>query len=188
MFWPFSASTILALLEIPSLKDFVVSYCWKSYVYFFVSCFKFFIFIFFFPIFNFFYFIFNFISSQLFCKNSINWFYVLCDLVLQFLKPQLYLFIFSNSLPRGEHCYVILLFSDRNISSPVRYSFLSTLPDNNTDISAASLLISHCSFSSLILSSIVIISLKIASKTFCLKREEVSDARVVSFTKKYNMF
>ena len=38
-----------------------------------------------------------------------------------------------------------------NISSPVKYSYLSILPDDNADIFAASLLISHCTFSSIIL-------------------------------------
>ena len=50
-------------------------------------------------------------------------------------------------------------------------------------IIAASLLISYCSFSTLILSSIVIISFYILSKRFFLKREELTDVRVVSITK-----
>ena len=48
---------------------------------------------------------------------------------------------------------------------------------------AASLLILYCSFLSLILLSIVTISFYILSKRFFLKREEISDARVVSITK-----
>ena len=70
-----------------------------------------------------------------------------------------------------------------NISSPVRYWYLSILRENYADIFAPSLLISYCSFSSLILSSIVMINY-ILSKRFFLKREELSDARVVSITKK----
>ena len=40
-----------------------------------------------------------------------------------------------------------------------------------------------CSFSPLILSSIVMANVYILSKRFFLKREELSDARVVSMTK-----
>ena len=95
---------------------------------------------------------------------------------------------FSNALPRGEYVNFafsfILLWLDDNISSPVRYSYLSVLPYDNADIFAASLLISYCSFSSLILSSIVMINFYILSKRFFLKHEELSDARVVSITTK----
>ena len=52
------------------------------------------------------------------------------------------------------------------------------------DIFAAFLLISYCRFSSLILSSIVMINFYILSERFFLKREGLSDARVVSITKK----
>ena len=71
----------------------------------------------------------------------------------------------------------------RYISSPVRNSYLSILPDDNADIFAAYLLISYCRFSTLILSSIVMISFYILSKGLFLKHEELSDARVVSITK-----
>ena len=50
------------------------------------------------------------------------------------------------------------------------------------------LLLSYCSFSSLILSSIFIRSFYILSTRYFLKREEVSDARVVSKTKKNMVF
>ena len=55
---------------------------------------------------------------------------------------------------------------------------------NNADIFAASLLILYYIFSSLIVSSIVMISFYILSKRFFLKPEELSDARVVSIIKK----
>ena len=74
--------------------------------------------------------------------------------------------------------------SDGNIFSPVRNLHISVLPDDNANIVAASLLIFYCNFSSLILSSIVIITFQILSKRFFLKREELSHARVVSITKK----
>ena len=95
---------------------------------------------------------------------------------------------FSNALPRKEYvdlaCSITLFWPGGNISSPVRYLYLSTLPDDNADIFAASLLISYCSFSSLILSSIVIISFYILSERFFLKRKGLSDAKVASITKK----
>ena len=50
--------------------------------------------------------------------------------------------------------------------------------DDNADIFAASLLISYCNFSSLILSSIFMISFYTLSKRFSLKRKELSDERV----------
>ena len=62
-------------------------------------------------------------------------------------------------------------------------SYLSILPDDNVDFPGP-LLTFYCSFSSLILSSIVVISFYILYKSFFLKREELSDVRVVSITKK----
>ena len=91
---------------------------------------------------------------------------------------------FSNGKYVNLACYLILLWSDGNISSPVRNSYLSTFPDDNADILAASLLISYCNFSSLILSSVVMISFYILSKKFFYKREELYNARFVSITKK----
>ena len=70
------------------------------------------------------------------------------------------------------------------ISLPVRYSYLSILPDDNADIVAFFLLVSYCTFSSLILSSVSMISFYILSERFFLKRKGLSDARVVSITKK----
>ena len=75
-------------------------------------------------------------------------------------------------------CSIILLWSDGNIYLPVRYSYLSILPDENAEICAASLLILYCSFSSLILSSVVMINFYILSTRFFLKRKEFSDVRV----------
>ena len=65
----------------------------------------------------------------------------------------------------------------------VRYSFLSILPDDNADTLAASLLISNCSFSSLILSSIVMVSVHIPSERLFLKGKGLSDAKEASITK-----
>ena len=77
-------------------------------------------------------------------------------------------------------CFFILLWLEGNISSPIRYSYLLVLPDDNADIFAASLLISYYSFSSPILSLIAMTSLYILFK-------KLSNARVVwSGTKEYS--
>ena len=83
---------------------------------------------------------------------------------------------------------IILLWSEGNISLPVRYSYLSALLDDYVYIFYASLLMLYCNFSCLILSSIVIINFYIISKRFFLRREELSDKRLVSVTKKRIMF
>ena len=61
---------------------------------------------------------------------------------------------FWNALPSEEYvkltCSIILLWSDGNISSPVRYWYLLILPDDNADILTASLFILYCSFLSII--------------------------------------
>ena len=71
---------------------------------------------------------------------------------------------------------------------PVRNAYLSILADNNADIFAASLLISYCSFSSLILSLLLVIRFYIFSKRFFLKRKALSNARVVSISKNEHAF
>ena len=48
----------------------------------------------------------------------------------------------------------------------VKYSYLSILPDGNADIFYVSMLISYCSFLSLILSSFAMISFDILSTKF----------------------
>ena len=68
----------------------------------------------------------------------------------------------------------------------LRYSDLPILPDDNSNIFAAFHLISYCSCSSLILSSVVMISFYIIFKKLFSKRKGLLDARVrvVSITKK----
>ena len=66
---------------------------------------------------------------------------------------------------------------------PIRYSYLSSLYDNNADIFAAAQLISYYNFSSMILSSIVMITLYISSNRFFPRRNGISNGRVVSSTK-----
>ena len=80
-------------------------------------------------------------------------------------------------------CSITLFWSGGNISSPVRYSYISIFPDDSADTFAASLLIS-----SLPLSSIVIISFYILSKKFLVKQEVLSYAKVASITKKKILF
>ena len=70
-----------------------------------------------------------------------------------------------------------------NISSPETYSYLSTLPDDNADIFAVSLLILYYSFSSLILLWIVMISFYIIPTRLLLKCSILSEEKVVWFTK-----
>ena len=94
-----------------------------------------------------------------------------------------YCFIyFSHALPSEEYVNltysIILLWSYGNISSPVRYLYLSILPDDNV-IFAASLLILYYISSSIILSSVVMISFYILYKRIFLKCKEWSDTRVV---------
>ena len=79
-------------------------------------------------------------------------------------------------------CSIIWIWLEGNISSPVEYSYLPILPDENAYIFAASLLILYCSFSSLILSSIALISFYILSKRLFLQLKGLSIARVVSTT------
>ena len=90
---------------------------------------------------------------------------------------------FSKAFPKEEYvnldCCIIRLEPEGSISSPIRYSCLSILPNDNADIFAASLFIIYCSFASLIFSSIMI-SFYILPKRFFLKRKGLSDARVVS--------
>ena len=105
-----------------------------------------------------------------------------------FIAPTCFSVCFSKTFPKGAYanlpCSIICFWLEGNISSPVRYSYLSIFPDDYADIFVAFLLISCCSFSSLILSSIVTIIFYILSKRFFLNQEGLSNVRVVSVTKK----
>ena len=76
---------------------------------------------------------------------------------------------------------IILLWSEDKISSPVRYSYLPILPDDNGDIFYASLLIYLQSYYQLI-------SFYILSNRLFLKGKELSDRRKASVTKKESRF
>ena len=60
--------------------------------------------------------------------------------------------------------FTSLLWSDSNASLPLRYSYLSIFPDQNADTFAAFLLMAYCSFSSLILPSVAMVSFHIFLK------------------------
>ena len=81
---------------------------------------------------------------------------------------------FWKFFPEGEYvnlaCSITLLWSEGSISSPLRYSDLSTFLDGNVDFFAAYLLISCYSFSSLTLLSVVMISVYSLCERFLLKR------------------
>ena len=76
----------------------------------------------------------------------------------------------SKAFTKGEYINVaysiIWLPLEGNISSPLKYSYLSIFPDYDADIFAASLLIFYYSFSS----SIFMISLYIICKRLFMKR------------------
>ena len=91
---------------------------------------------------------------------------------------------FSKAFPNEGTCYIYLLSSEGSFSSHVRYLYWSIFLDNNGDIFAASLLMLCYTFSSLILSSIVMISFYILIIRFFLKHGGLSDAMVALKTKK----
>ena len=96
-----------------------------------------------------------------------------------FQAPTCFSFCLFKAFPKVEYANlvssIICLPLEGSISSPVRYSYLSIFPDENANTFAASLLISYCSFSSLMLSAVVVISLCIFSKNFFLKHKELSE-------------
>ena len=102
--------------------------------------------------------------------------------------PSIGFVCFSKAFPNGEYlnlaCSIIFLSLEGNIFSPVRNYYLSTFSDDNADIFAVFLLISYCKFSSLTLSSIVMINFYILSKRLCLTCKRLSDARLSSINKK----
>ena len=90
-------------------------------------------------------------------------------------------YLFFN-FPKGKYANlvssIICLWLEGNISSSVKYLYLSIIPDY-----AVSLLIWYCTFSSIILLSIVMISFYILSTRFFLKCKELSYASVAPINK-----
>ena len=99
-----------------------------------------------------------------------------------------YLFCVCFSTRRTCRLTCSIIWTDGNVYSSVKYSYSSILIHENADIFAAALLISHCSFSAKIVSSVVVITFSILSKTMHLKHGLLSAGKIVSFTKKKNGF
>ena len=106
---------------------------------------------------------------------------------------RLLMILFVMKLYARADISIILLWSEGNISLPVRYSYLLNLLYHNSNVLCyfsvnfwfllIKFLFIFCSFSSLIFSSIIMIKFYILSKIFFFKREGSSDARVLSVTK-----
>ena len=136
---------------------------------------------------------FNLSRIKLFIRvwGNIPWIYFnppfLIGMSRNFIAPTCFSVYFLKAFPKGEYanlaCSIICLWLEVNISSLVRYSYLSIFRDHHADIFDVSLLISYCGFSSLILSLTVMISFYVLSKRFFLKLKELFDTRVVSITK-----
>ena len=97
---------------------------------------------------------------------SIYWFISLER--LEDFKASTFFFVcFSKAFPERKYvnlaCCIVWVWLESKISSSGRYSCLSILPDDNSDICAAFLSLSYYSFASLTLSLIVIISFYILS-------------------------
>ena len=105
-----------------------------------------------------------------------------------FIAQTYFLICFSKAFPKEGYekltCFIIYLSLGVNMFSPVRYSYLSIFSNDNGDIFASSQLILYCSFLSLILSSIVMISFYILSERFFLEREGLAYSRVGLVTEK----
>ena len=99
------------------------------------------------------------VSSSLLSESLLNIFFCF---IFFLLDLHLLLFVFRGFTYRriskfSLFCYLFLI--RRQYFLPERYSYLLILPDDKDNIFAASLLISCCSFSSLIWSSIAMIML-----------------------------
>ena len=117
------------------------------------------------------------------CLQELTVFHALQLLLFVFLSRFSIVFIcFSKAFPKGEKvnlaCSITLFRLEGNFSSPVRYPYWSMLPDDNSDIFAAFLLILYYILSSLILSSIFMISFCIFSRRFFVKRDEFTHEQV----------
>ena len=92
---------------------------------------------------------------------------------------------FWNAFPSGEYANLANLFYFHQMVYffACKKFIFSISPDENADVFAASLLIPYFTFSSLILSSTAMICFYVLFERLFLKREELSDTRVVSVTK-----
>ena len=88
---------------------------------------------------------------------------------------------FSQWFP-SQQCSIILLWCEGNVSLFLKYLYLPNFSDYHVDIFTASHLIFYCSFSSLLVSSLVMISFYIPCKKLFLEHKGLSDGRVVWLT------
>ena len=97
---------------------------------------------------------------------SIYWL-ILLEKIKDYKASTFFFVSFSKAFPERKYvnldCCIVWVWLESTISSPVRYSYLSILPDENSDICAASLSLSYYNFAFLTLSSIVMISFYILS-------------------------
>ena len=95
-------------------------------------------------------------SFSKFCGNILSICFNLLEVSRDFIALTCLTVCFSKGFPKPKYaniaCSIICLWLQGNISSPVRYSYLSIFPEDNADIFAAPLLILYCNFSSLLLS------------------------------------
>ena len=99
-----------------------------------------------------------------------------------FMDLQLFLSAFRKLLLENMYvnlaCFIIWLWS------PVEYSYLSILPEYNTNIFATYLFTYYHSFWSLIFLSIVVITFHIVPKRLCLEQKGLPAGNIVSLSKK----
>ena len=107
-----------------------------------------------------------------------------CFYLFFFLLFHIFCLFFQSFSQRGIInlvCPMTLFWPEGSVSSPLWHYYLSTFPDDYADDSTASLLTSYCSFfiSNLIINCHDWSLSYILFKRFFLKREGLSDARVV---------
>ena len=121
----------------------------------------------------------------------VDWdFKIAKSLLVLFVGLDFFFYLFCECFSTRRTCRLTcsIICTDGNVYSSVKYSYSSILIHENADIFAAALLISHYSFSAKIVSSVVVITFSILSKTMHLKHGLLSAGKIVSFTKKKNGF
>ena len=121
----------------------------------------------------------------------VDWdFKIAKSLLVLFVGLDFFFYLFCECFSTRRTCRLTcsIIWTDGNVYSSVKYSYSSILIHENADIFAAALLISHYSFSAKIVSSVVVITFSILSKTMHLKHGLLSAGKIVSFKKKKNGF
>ena len=117
----------------------------------------------------------------------VDWdFKIAKSLLVLFVGLDFFFYLFCECFSTRRTCRLTcsIICTDGNVYSSVKYSYSSILIHENANIFAAALLISHYSFSAKIVSSVVVITFSILSKTMHLKHGLLSAGKIVSFTKK----